>query len=786
MYNASGILGTLQPMVKQDQYYRNKFIMPGLFLVMALVIWLALMREFRLDDSFITYRYAQNASRGWGLVYNQGDVVLSTTAPLYALILALLSLVIRDFHTLGGLIGTLSIGLGGWLLVSILPARIPVWIRLVGGLLYVLSSVLWLTLGMETALWIILTLAAIRLAQIQRWGQAGLFIAAATLTRPDGALPGMLLGLAALGLSVNQYSTRDRWWLPALRYGLVAVAPIAAFGLWVWAAYGSPLPATLSAKSAQATLGITGFGPFVTTWDGLLLIAQSLLSQSSLYITFGLLALFGLSSRLTPTVVLLVAWSGAHLFAYTVLGIAPYRWYYAPLLPALIALVVCGLDTIHARLAARKIAGYRVILVGMALFPVIAQLTSLTRIAERMEHGGSSDPMLPIVDWEAYRQVGDWLRTATPQEATVGVAEVGQVGFYAERWMTDYLGLLQPEAADMLERGDLYSWLAGYAPDYLVFQRFRGAPLVLYNYLIGDDPWFRASYREGAAFDDARYSSGPVTIFERTTLDKALVPQSAQADFGGLRLVGLAADGYDLTPQGGPVRVRLDWQVVGEIPVDLHIAVKGLEMPQIPSFDGDYQTMNWRGTFSTWHGFVVPQSVPPGGYPLEVSIGPVGGPYASQVVGWLDVSYPKTGTRPDGAAFMQDGEAQLVLSQVDITMSPILTLDTAWFSEQDIARDYAYFAHVTPTGGGEPIAQADGRPLDGTYPTFLWQRGELVPLHIELGDVPAIVGEYDVYIGWYSPSNGERLLQADGSDQLLVARLVVSPEGGAIIVPISD
>ena len=45
------------------------------------------------------------------------------------------------------------------------------------------------------------------------------------------------------------------------------------------------------------------------------------------------------------------------------------------------------------------------------------------------------------------QETGEWLDKNTPPDATVGVAEVGQIGFYARRYMTDYLGLLQPAVA---------------------------------------------------------------------------------------------------------------------------------------------------------------------------------------------------------------------------------------------------------------------------------------------------------------------------------------------------
>jgi hypothetical protein len=247
------------------------------------------------------------------------------------------------------------------------------------------------------------------------------------------------------------------------------------------------------------------------------------------------------------------------------------------------------------------------------------------------------DVMLPVVDWKAYQDVGEWLDRETPPEATVGVAEVGQVGFYAHRWMTDYLGLLQPDVAAALKRGDLYSWLAGYAPDYLVFQRFRGAALVLYNYVIQDDPWFTTTYQQAAEFDDPRYVSGPVTIFKRVTSPRPLVSPPVQLDYDHLKLLGLATDADSLTDEGGAVRVRLDWQVAGELPPNLHIAVKIVDQGSNPGFDGDYQTANWNGSFSTWHGFVVPDTIAPGQYPLLVAVGPQGGPYQEQYATTIEI-----------------------------------------------------------------------------------------------------------------------------------------------------
>lgn len=616
-------------MVKHDA--RSLVIKLALYPLLALGIWLALMHEFRLDDSFITYRYAQNAAQGIGLVYNAGDATLSTTAPLYALLLATLSLAFADFHVLGGLIGTLSIGAGGAMLALLLREMKPAWIAWWGGALYTLSTPLWLALGMETPLWLALTLGATLAARYNRWALSGFIMGLATITRPDAGLPSVLLGAAALLASAQHYrASFVRWWRPVIHYSIAGLLPLIAFGVWAWATYGSPLPATLDAKGAQAVLGITGMGPFVTVLEGLGLIVTSLLRQSPFYLLVALLALIGLASRPPWPVVLIAAWGALHLIAYALMEIAPYRWYYAPLIPGVLLLSASGLRWLQQSLTVRRFSWMTG---ALALAAGIAPIMSFGHIQQQMTYGGPTDVMLPIIDWDAYRQVGEWINAETAVDARIGVAEVGQVGFYAERWMTDYLGLLQPEVAELLRRGDLYSWMIQFAPDYLVFQRFRGAPLVLYNYLIGDDPWFRHTYQEQISFDDARYVGGPVSIFARIGQIGTFEDHPADAQFDGLHLLGYGAAMGERGDDGIGVRVRLDWDVTGALPESLHIAVKALDVDGMPGFDGDYPARLWEGVFSTWHGFVLPVDLPPSMYTLLVGVGPTGGPYTEHVIG---------------------------------------------------------------------------------------------------------------------------------------------------------
>src|SRR5439155_6476057 len=67
-----------------------------------------------------------------------------------------------------------------------------------------------------------------------------------------------------------------------------------------------------------------------------------------------------------------------------------------------------------------------------------------------------------------YEQIGRWLRTNTPPNATVGMQEVGTIGYYADRHVIDFYGLIQPDSAAHLAVNDQRWGVVHYAPDYIV------------------------------------------------------------------------------------------------------------------------------------------------------------------------------------------------------------------------------------------------------------------------------------------------------------------------------
>jgi hypothetical protein len=93
-----------------------------------------------------------------------------------------------------------------------------------------------------------------------------------------------------------------------------------------------------------------------------------------------------------------------------------------------------------------------------------------------------------------------------------------------------------------------------------------------------------------------------------------------------------------------------------------------------------------------------------------------------------------------------------------------LTVTLTWYAEGRPAGDYTVFVHLV-NETGEQLAQHDGRPRYGRYPTSAWQPGDVVPDQHVL-EVPVL-------------ADGETMLLAVGMYQLdTMTRLpVVGPEG---------
>lgn len=416
------------------------------------------------DDPYITYRYAANLAQGLGFVYNPGEAVLSTTSPLFTLLLAglgwLVSLLGGDANLalplLARALGSLSLPLGALCLYTLGRGWQSPWVSWVGLLLYPTFPLLVAHLGAETPLYLALCLAAFTAYARRRLAWAGAWAALATLARPDGLLVALVLFASVLldqrpGAGAADPAREERFgssqgWRALLLFALLLLPWLVFSTVY----FGSPVPLTLAAKQAQGSLLVSR-----TFLIGFADLAAIYGTQPAFWLELPL-ALVGSVWMLTrrrrqpARPHLLLLWTLLYTLVFSSLGVSRYYWYYAPLAPYFLVGVAFGLAALAGeqrtglgqlpqQVAARTSPA--VLAAGLILVLLAgAQWVESSRILHE-----------PWSRLQVYRQAGEWLQANTRPEARVGALEVGILGYYARRPLVDFAGLLEPGAIELFK-----------------------------------------------------------------------------------------------------------------------------------------------------------------------------------------------------------------------------------------------------------------------------------------------------------------------------------------------
>jgi arabinofuranosyltransferase len=220
----------------------------------ALLLLFGLVRAVQLawvcDDAFISLRYAANLVEGHGLVYNPGEYVEGYTNLLWTLSLAAaLALGLPDVASAEAL------GIAAWvaLLLALAGASAQRHRREGAPFLPLAAACVavspdfqqWATGGLETSLFSALALGGLLLSRRAARGAgpalaAGVLLALATLTRPDGLL---FVAGAAAGLVWDRRPTA------ALRLLLPVAITVAGWAAFKLPYYGELLPTPFYSKS---------------------------------------------------------------------------------------------------------------------------------------------------------------------------------------------------------------------------------------------------------------------------------------------------------------------------------------------------------------------------------------------------------------------------------------------------------------------------------------------------------------------------------------------------------
>jgi len=510
-----------------------------------------------IDDSYITFRYAQNLLSGQGFSYNPGEAVLGTTTPLYTLLmaglgaltggpdapfdrLALLVNLVADVFTalllwrLGCRLGFERAGAAAALAWAVAP-----------------FSVTFAVGGLETSLYVCLltgtAVAAVNAGMRERKPElnesgaryrvaAALLASLALLTRPDALI---LLGPLAL----------ERLWAARrvpIRRGEAAAAllPYGAWLVYATLVFGSPLPHSILAKAAAYNLG---------AGEALIRLIQHYATPFVEQYLLGAPAAVGLGLLLYPFVYVvglrralksnscpaLWVW-GLYPWLYLVSFALPnpliFRWYLTPPLAAYFFFIFIGLEQIlfalinllrrvfrtKARLARpwsvvraeQRVGGWVAVLLWV---PVAVSLAGW-RITP--DHGSTSPaPEMAFIKLELlYRQAAAIINPQLTAQSVLAAGDVGVLGYFTPARILDTVGLNSPISTGYYPL-PVEQYVINYAiPTALILDQQPDWIVILEVYArrtFLEDPAFAARYRLIEKIPTDLYGSDGLLIFQR-------------------------------------------------------------------------------------------------------------------------------------------------------------------------------------------------------------------------------------------------------------------------------
>ena len=442
---------------------------------------------FPLDDTWIHFQLARNLSLGQGMVFNPGEPVSASSAPLWTLAIAGLHFISTDPVVGVKIFGSVLLWLTGMFTWGI--ARTTGlgrwWSVLCGMSVVVTPRLVWGALsGMEICLYTALAtggvwvhLATWNRRQLSLW--VAILFALAALARPECLLLFPLALWDRARVISRDILNHVKW--PIILYCCL-LAPWIVFNLWV---SGKPLPSTYYAKvgdygalGAAMNLDFSQLAKTLLYYP--LIQCQELIrlaAQDNLLLACA--ALLGLATmvsnrdrgRMSLFIPLVLV-----LFPVIRGIIAPFKGplfqhgrYVAHMVPLLVVVGALGLqralEFVHSSAPVRK---------GLleARSAIVWGLTIAVSAVGVSQYGKLYALNVAEIE-EMHIDMARWVAANTPPESVIASHDVGALGYFSGRKVLDTVGLVTPGVIEYLRPGvpaddGVRQYLQMAKPDYVI------------------------------------------------------------------------------------------------------------------------------------------------------------------------------------------------------------------------------------------------------------------------------------------------------------------------------
>lgn len=441
-----------------------------LVLFAALILCVAcsfFMMDYVPDDSYISFRYAENLADGHGMRFNQGEQPVEGYSNfLWILVCALVYILNFDLPSTMPVIGVLISVFSLTLLWALFRRRGIPALQMLFPLLVLACSgpvVMYAISGMEMPLYAFLLLLLVYLLdtvfQNGRWiGWIGVAVTSflLALCRPEGMM--VFPAVAVLMLWFLRGKHGEGWtpkpWKSKLLISLAGfVVILAAYHLWRFGYFGEWLPTPFLSKGG-------GSRSFLEVWSAnfnfyFVKHMYYVPPMGYYYMALAILAMVGLKfSRSTPSQKIVETITLAFVLVFFVFYFNFKDWmpamrYYSPYVPLLLLPATQILAPLFDNKDANTQKSRAFWLVGAAVvvlnFGVLAELRVITKITE------TSNQLCSVA-------LGKWLKANVPADKVIAISDVGAIPYYSGLKTID----INPESLT-----DLYIAKNGFSIDYV-------------------------------------------------------------------------------------------------------------------------------------------------------------------------------------------------------------------------------------------------------------------------------------------------------------------------------
>ncbi len=397
------------------------------------------------DDAFITFRHSQQLVAGEGLTYNAGTRTLGTTAPLFALMLALPGMLGITPLTAALAIGITSDVLTGVVTYSLLAKRLGRPTATTVLVLFALDPhIIRISVGgMESSLFLFLSVCILGLLERNAIHPALLLASVCPYLRPEGVVLWMICLTHVLASQPK--GQRHRSLAAILLAVALSLIPLAL----MYAYYGTVVPQSVIAKGHKV-------GSSLAEVLHIFLFP----SRSPLQTALTFVAPVGLmvAWRRSRYVRLACVWAGLYLGAYLVARPEVWTWYALPVYFVKSLLGGIGFWYVfHTYIPLTK-------KLSEHLMPMSAAASILVAVVMLIGVGRSP------VQKHIYEPLASWCETIKPGD-TIAAGDIGAVGYYCRRaFIYDLAGLVWPERRVYRTHLEV---ITSKKPDYILAETVR-------------------------------------------------------------------------------------------------------------------------------------------------------------------------------------------------------------------------------------------------------------------------------------------------------------------------